>query len=217
MSTVEEARTVIDRLAEELGLAHTDNKGWIKIVCPGTGHKVYVQKTKDLRQIHCSLDLEAEEVGHETFRLPPKGQGGAVKCHIVPTLSNLERALRMIADPSVGQREVNRPRPFAPTRQAVHRPKPVTQPIPEDALEAVPEVEGQTLGDRLAELKRRGRLARARKRVETDLTGRMTMDLALAIEEGRVNEEDVLHVPDLAAREVQEALESGVEIEGVGP
>lgn len=211
--TIEDARVIIGRVSNEAGLIVSENKGFIKIVCLGTGHKLYVQKTGSLGRIDCSLDLPVEEEGKETLRLPLKAPNGAIRCHVVPSADALERALRLIADPESGKREVNRPRPFAPTKGQVHKPRPVAQPVPEMALEPVHTVEGQTLADRLQVLKERGRLARVNRRLENDQTGLLTRELAEAIEDGRVSEDDVAHVPDQATRDVQEAIEAGIEVE----
>lgn len=209
--TIEEARILITRVAEETGLIVSDNKGFIKVISPGTGHKVYVSKTGTLGRIDCSLDLPAEEEGKEVLRLPLKAPNGAIKCHVKPTLEALEQAMRLMANPDTEKREVNRPRPFAANQ--VHRPRPLAQPVPEMALEPIATVDGETLGDRLQRLKERGRLARVNRRLENDTTGMLTREIAEAVEDGRVAEEDLEHVPDRAARDVAEAIGSGVEVE----
>jgi hypothetical protein len=207
--TIEEGRLLIARVAEETGLIVSDNKGFIKVTSPGTGHKIYVQKTGTLGRIDCSLDLPTEEVGKEVLRLPLKAPNGAIKCHVVPTLEALEQVMRLMAAPDTEKREVNRPRPFAANRN----PRPVTQPMPEMALEPVATVDGESLGDRLQRLKERGRLARVNRRLENDHTGLLTRELAEALEDGRISEDDLAHVPDQASREVQAAIEAGVEVE----
>lgn len=209
--TIDEARVLITRIAQEVGLIVSDNKGYIKVVSPGTGHKLYVQKTASLGKIDCSLELPVEEVGKETLRLPLKNGNGAIRCHIVPTLGALEQALRLIGEGD--KREVNRPRPFAATRNTVHRPTPVAPMIPEMALEPVVTVDGETFKDRLQRLKDRGRLARVNRRLENDTTGLLTRELAEALEDGRISEEDLAHTRDQATRDVQEAIDCGVEVE----
>ena len=180
-TTIEQALVVIDRMVSELGLLYNDKgKGFYQVTGTVTKHKIYVQKSRLLRRIDTSLDLAKDllDSAGEQVRVELKSDNGAIKCHVAPSLENLERVLRMLADSTITAHVKNQPRPFAVTKQPVHRPRPITEPVPEIALEPVPE--GGSLEERLAVLRARGRLARINRLLENDATGRLTRDEAEA-------------------------------------
>lgn len=209
--TIEQALIVVERVVNELGLLFSGTgKGFYQIVGPETKHKIYVQKSRSLGRIDTSMDLDADAVDSSgaKFRMELKNGNGSIKCHIAPTLENLERGLRMLANAEIGTHVMNRPRPFAaPAR----KPRPITEPVPEIALEPVPE--GGSLEERLEVLKARGRLARVNRLIENDQTGRLTREEAEAIEDGRISRDDIDHRQDVAQRDVAEAIAAGVEVE----
>lgn len=212
--TIEQALVTIDKVVNELGLLFSaQGKGFYQIVGPTTKHKVYVQKSKRLNRIDTSMDLPTDLVDSAgvPLRVELKNPNGSVKCHVEPSLENLERVLRMLADADIGTHVMNRPRPFAATKAPVHKPRPVTEPVPEIALEPVPE--GGSLEERLAVLRARGRLARVNRLLENDTTGRLTREEAEAIEDGRISPDDLEHRRDVSQRDVEEAIASGIEVE----
>ena len=199
----------MDRIVGELGLLKKYNAGFICIMGPTTKHKVYVQRTKTLGRIDCSIDLPPDD----PMRAELKSHNGSVKCHIVPSLENLERVLRMLGDAATGTHVQNKPpRPFGPApapKVPVHKPRPVVEPVPSVALEPMSE-EG-SLDDRVQRVKERARLARVNRLLENDQTGGLTRADAEAVVDGRIKLEDI--VPrDVGAGEVEAAIEAGVEI-----
>lgn len=201
--TIEQAEILVDRLVEELGLIKSVKSNFIKIDGP-TKHKLYIQTGKTLRRIDFTVDLPQDD----PMRIPLKSPNGSIRCHISPTLESLERALRMLADSSGEKRVENKPRPFTPV---VHRPKPVVAPVPEIAMEPIPE--GGSLADRLTALRDRARRARVKRLLENDQTGRMTMAEAEAVESGVISLEDLSHRLSMSNQAIQEAIECGVEVE----
>lgn len=208
-ASIEDAVSLVTRVASETDLVVSETKSCIKVVSPGTGHKLYVHRTSSLTKIDSTLELEQEPEGRESLRIPLKAPNGAIRCHIVPSLEALEKALRLTADPKSGTRDASQPRPFAAARQ----PRPVVTPLPEAAVTPVPTVEGQTLDERLRVLRDRGRRARAQRLVENDETGTMTHELALRIVSGEISVDDLAHLPSRDARDVADARACGVEIE----
>ena len=211
--TIEQALLVVDRVVNELGLIFSAaGKGFYQVVGPTTKHKVYIQKTRTLGRIDTSIDLDKDLTGAvgEPLRYELKNGNGSIKCHVSPSLENLERVLRMLGDAEIGTHVMNRPRPFTPTKAPERKPRPVTEPVPEIALQPVPE--GGSLEDRLAGIRARGRLARINRLLENDTTGRLTREEAEAIEDGRISADDLEHRQDLAQRDVEEAIASGIEV-----
>lgn len=212
--TIEQALVTIDKVVNELGLLFsTQGKGFYQVVGPTTKHKVYVQRSTRLNRIDTSMDLAADlvDAAGVPLRIELKNPNGSIKCHVAPSLENLERVLRMLADAGVGTHVMNRPRPFAPTKDPVRKPRPITEPVPEIALVPVPE--NGSLEERLATLRHRGRLARVNRLLENDTTGTLTREEAEAIEDGRISPDDLGHRRDVSQRDAEEAIASGIEVE----
>lgn len=207
--SLENVEIVVDRIVAELRLLKKYNASFIQVTGPTTKHKIYIQRSKTLGRIDCSIDLPPDDPMREDLRSP----NGSIKCHIVPSLENLERVLRMLGDATTGTHAPNKPpRPFGPVsapKAPVHRPKPLVEPLPAVALEPMSE-EG-SLDDRLARVKERARLARVNRILENDPTGRITRAEAEAVEDGRIELEDIVHA-DPAAGDMTAAAEAGVEL-----
>lgn len=188
--TLEQARAVIDRVSAELGLLSKDTSGFIKVEGPTNKHRVYVQMSRTLNRIDFTVDLPPDDPMYKQMSNP----NGSIRCHIVPTLEFLERALRMLGDSGLATQVPNKPRPFAPTKAPVHRPKPVAAPVPEAALIPVIDGERLSLEARLKRIKDRAREARINRIMENpDQFGTMTRDEAAALVDGRVEREDLEH------------------------
>lgn len=182
--TQEQARSVIDRVSQELGLLVADTSGFIKIQGPTNKHRLYVQKARTLNRIDSTIALEADDPAYKQLAAP----NGSVACQIVPTLENLERMLRMLGDASLTTQVPNKPRPFAATKAPpARKPKPLELPVPEAELAPVPE--GGSLKDRLAKIKESARKAKVRRYVENH---NLSETDAEAVVEGKVTLEDLL-------------------------
>lgn len=180
--TLEQAQVVIDRVKNELGLLEAHTSGFIKIQGPNNRHRIYVQKSKRLGRIDFTVDLPADDPAYKQLEAP----NGSIKCHIVPTLEQLERCLRMLGDPSLGTQVPNKPRPFAATKQPARKPKAVAAPVAEEVIEPVPK--DRELKDRLSQIKDRVERARAMMIVENpDIYGSHTFDEALDLVQRKVD------------------------------
>lgn len=202
--TQEQARAVIDRVAQELGLLVAETSGFIKVQGPTNKHRVYVQRSRTLNRIDTTLPLPTDDPAYKGLAAP----NGSISCHVQPDLEQLERALRMLADSSVGTQVPNKPRPFAAVKApAARRPKPVAEPMLETALEPVPE--GGSLKDRLRAIRDSARAAKVRRYVENG----MSEDEAEAVVAGKVTAADVGETIRNAteAELSQVAVESGIE------
>lgn len=156
--TQEQARALIDRVAQELGLLVADTSGFIKVQGPTSKHRIYVQRSRTLNRVDTTLPIPADDPAYKGLSSP----NGSIACHVQPDLEQLERALRMLADPAFGTQTPNKPRPFAASKApAARKPKPVAEPVEEARIVPVPE--GGDLKTRLAKIKegaRRGRIQR---------------------------------------------------------
>ncbi len=207
--TIEQAQVVIDRVAQELGLLQTQNSGFLKIEGPTNKHRLYVQKARNLGRIDLTIDLPQDDPAYVQL----KGPCGSIKCHVLPTLEQLERCLRMLGDGSLGKQVPNKPRPFAASKQPPRRPKAVAAPIPESALTPIPE--DGVLKDRLAKIAVAAKRARAMRIVENpDVYGKYSFDEALAIIEGGVDLAELRAQVEAEKRaELGEVLaETGIEV-----
>ncbi len=209
--TLEQARAVVDRVAQELGLLVADTSGFIKVQGPTTKHRVYVQKSQKLNRIDFTHPLPSDDPMYKPLSNP----NGSIACHVVPTLDNLERVLRMLTDPSLGTQTPNKPRPFAATKApAPRKPKPVAEPVLEARLEPIPP--GGSLKDRLAKIHASARKARIRRIMENpEQYGSLSEDEAAAIVDGKAKPEDVKEAADnSAAAELASIVEeTGLQLE----
>lgn len=214
-TTLEQARMKIETVAKELGLLHTDTSGFIKVQGPTNKHRLYVQKSKHLGRIDCTIDLPSDD---PAFKQP--FPNGSVKCQVVPTLEQLERALRMLGDPNIGTQVPNKPRPFAATKAPpARKPKAVSPTVPLEALEEVPDSAGGPskveLQNRLKALKARSRLAKIRRIMENpEQYGHLSEEEAAAIVDGKVAQSDMDEAGRNAeAADLRETLaETGIEV-----
>lgn len=180
--TIEQAQAVIDRVAQELGLLVAPTAGFIKIQGPTNKQRIYVQKARHLGRIDCTIDLPTDDPAYKQLSAP----NGSVRCHVVPDLEQLERVLRMLGDSNLPTQVPNKPRPFAATKQPPRKPKAVAAPVPEEALDPVPE--GDPLKDRIAVIRSRAREARINMILENaDKYGEMSHDEAAALVDGKVD------------------------------
>jgi len=179
--TFEQALALIERVSQELGLIVAETGGFKKITGPTNKHRIYVQKSRTLNRIDFTVELPTDDPMYRQ----PNGPNGAIKCHIVPTLENLERGLRMLGDASLTVQVSNKPRPFAPTR----KPKPVVAPVPAAALEELKLPPGTVeLAERLAIIKQRAREARISMILENpDRFGEMSYEEAESLVDSRVS------------------------------
>ena len=186
--TLEQARAVIDRVSQELGLLNKDTSGFIKVEGPTNKHRVYVQMSRMLNRIDFTVDLPTDDPMYKQMANP----NGSIRCHVVPTLENLERALRMLGDASLAVQVPNKPRPFAPTKTPVRRPKPVSMPVPEAALIPVIDGERLALAARLERIKERVRAAKIARILENpDEFGQVTAEEAAAMVDSGAQREAV--------------------------
>lgn len=159
--TQEQARAVIDRVAQELGLLVADTSGFIKVQGPSNKHRIYVQKSRTLNRIDTTLVLPTDDPAYKALSAP----NGSISSHVTPDLEQLERVLRMLGDSSLTTQVANKPRPFAATKApAARKPKPTDEPVSEVKLEPVPE--GGSLKDRLEAIRDGARQARIRRYME---------------------------------------------------
>lgn len=190
--TQEQARAVIDRVAQEIGLLVVETSGFVKVQGPTNKHRVYVQRSRTLNRIDTTLPIPADDAAYKGLAAP----NGSISCHIQPDLVQLERALRMLADPAFGTQVPNKPRPFAATKApAARRPKPTDEPVAEAAIAPVPE--GGDLKDRLAVLHDRAREARIRRFEENNGLSR---DEAEQVADKKVSLDEVLAQREGAVR-----------------
>jgi hypothetical protein len=158
--TIEQAQTIVERVAKELGLLVNQTSGFIKVQGPGNKHRVYIQKSRMLNRIDTTLPIPSDNPAYKALNAP----NGSIVCHVQPTLEHLETALRMLADPSLGTQTPNKPRPFAVTKTPVPRkPRPTAEPVEEKAL-TIPR--GGDLKERLAKIRESARRARINRILE---------------------------------------------------
>lgn len=181
--TLEQARAVIDRVAQELGLLVADTSGFVKVQGPTNKHRIYVQKSRALNRIDTTLVIPTDDPAYKPLAAP----NGSISSHITPDLEQLERALRMLGDATLTTQVANKPRPFAVSKQSpVRKPKPTDAPV-EVKLEPVPE--GGTLKDRLEAIRQSARKARMRRYVENN---NLTEDEAELVADKKATLEEVL-------------------------
>lgn len=187
--TLEQARVVIDRVAQTKGLLVNETSGFVKIQSPTNKHRIYVQRSKTLNRIDTTLPIPADDPAHKPLSTP----NGAIACHVQPDLVQLERALDMLCDPSFATQVSNKPRPFAATKApAPRKPKPTAEPVEEVKLVPVPE--GGSLEERLARIRDRARLARVNRLLENpEKYGELTQEEAEELIDSKVNLEDFAH------------------------
>jgi hypothetical protein len=160
--TLEQAQVVVDRVAKELGLLVKETSGFLKVEGPTNKHRVYIQRSRTLNRIDFTVDLPTDDPMYKQLGAP----NGSVRCHVLPSLENLERALRMLGDSSLETQVPNKPRPFAASKAPVRRPKPIEQPVPEAALIPVIDGERLSLEARLHRIHERAREARIKRILE---------------------------------------------------
>ncbi len=209
--TQEQMLVLADRLCQELGIHRKDTAGFFQFIGPTTKHRLYVQKSQTLNRIDFTIDLPSDDPMYKQLGTP----NGSIKCHIVPTLENVERALRMLVDTSVGTQVPNKPRPFAATKApAPRKPKPLAEPVPEARLEPVPP--GGSLKDRLAKIHASARKARIRRILENpEQYGTLSEDEAAEIVDGKAKPEEVKELADAsAAAELSQLVEeTGIQLD----
>ncbi len=204
--TQEQARALIDRVAQELGLLVGETSGFIKVQGPTNKHRIYVQRSRTLNRIDITIAIPTDDPAYKPLSAP----NGSVACHVVPDLEQLERALRMLADASIGTQVPNKPRPFAATKApAARKPKPVSEPM-EETVSSEPKLEGLTLKQRLKAIADSSRRAKIRKYTDEGLSE----EEAEAIVSGKVTAKEVHEAADLAAAaELNDVVsESGIEV-----
>ena len=168
----EDAMKLVNGLAQELGLLVTDTAGFHKLVSSATKHYIYIQKSRKLGVINCSLDVPKDEPGTK----PLTKDNGSVRFQIVPELEHLERFLRLLSDPATPPFKAAKNRPFAVTKPpALRQPRPVAAPVPLSAIpaaapggfEADPEdPRPERLQARIHLIKQQSRAARVRRWME---------------------------------------------------
>lgn len=181
---IDQAYAVVDRVAQELGLLVSDTSFGKKIKGPNNKQRLYVQKGLYLGRIDTTLELTPDDPAYVQLQNP----NGSIHCHVRPTLEQLERCLRMLADPSISTQTVNRVRPGAVSKApTAHRPKPVAAPIPEEALKEISvDPARAALADRIAAIARSARAARIRMVLEnSEKYGNLTEAEAEALVDGR--------------------------------
>lgn len=204
--TQEQARAVIDRVAQELGLLVAETSGFIKVQGPTNKHRIYVQRSRTLNRIDTTVPIATDDPAYKALAAP----NGSIASHITPDLEQLERALRMLADATLGTQVPNKPRPFAATKApAARRPKPVAEPMSETVLEPVPE--GGSLKDRLAAIRDSSRKAKIRRFVENNA---LSEEEAEAVVSGKITLESLTESVDNArtAEALELLQESGIEV-----
>ncbi len=215
-----EARNLINKLCEELGLLQRDTSSFIKIHSPANDHNVYVQMTVNMGRIDTSLPLAVDDPMYIGVDSP----NGGIACHVSPSIENLEKVLRMLADPETPKKKSNKNRPFAATKKpdvrklsTVAAPVDVSQTADGTSVDDGPSAPGPTpqseLHERLMVIRDRARKARIARYLENDETGLMTKEQAENIVDGRVNADDIiagLH-DKLNVQTVSELTETGVE------
>ena len=203
--TQEQARALIDRVSQEIGLLVADTSGFIKVQGPANKHRLYVQKSRTLNRIETTVPLATDDPAYVQLPAP----NGSVACKVLPTLEHLERVLRMLGDASLSTQVPNKPRPFAATKAPpARKPKPVALPVPEAELTPVPE--GGSLKDRLAFIHERARKAKVRRYMENN--GLSEAD-AEAVVDGKVSLEDLTASQEAtqSAEALEVMAEAGIE------
>ena len=214
--TIEQARSKIDSVAQELGLLVAETSGFIKVQGPTNRHRIYVQRSRSLGRIDTTLPSADADGAPMPGTKGLSAPNGSVTCHVEPTLEWLEFHLRRLGDASLGTQVPNKPRPFAATKQPARKPKAMAAPVPEEELEPVPE--GGSLKDRVATIRSRARLARINRVKENfekyGFTRPPTDEEAAAIIDGKVSAEDLVEATsNAAASELDETLEeAGIEV-----
>lgn len=212
--TLDEARMLVDRIAQEHGLLVGSTKAFLKVEGPTNKHRIYIQLTKKLGRIDTTLPLPAGEPGTRGLESP----NGSVTCHIEPDLAHLERFLLMLADGSVGSLVTNKPRPFAPSKAPARRPTPIAAPVAPEELEDESTKDDDDpkmveLANRLDEIKRRSRAARIRRLMEDRSCSREEAEEAL---DGRTLSEAIEWLDSRVSLETRDAIrEAGIEVEGL--
>jgi hypothetical protein len=207
--TQEQARAVIDRVAQEVGLLVAETSGFVKVQGPTNKHRIYVQRSRTLNRIDTTLPFASDDPAYKALPAP----NGSVTCQIQPSLENLERGLRMLADASLGTQVPNKPRPFAATKAPARRvPKPVEEPLAESDMELASEGPStKDLKDRIAKIRASAKAAKIRRYVENH---GLTEQDAESVADGHVTLESLIESVDNAAS--SEALdilsESGIEV-----
>jgi hypothetical protein len=184
--TLEQARVVIDRVAQAKGLLVNETSGFVKVQSPTSKHRIYVQRSKTLNRIDTTLPIPADDPAHKALAAP----NGSISCHVQPDLDQLERALEMLCDPAFGTQVPNKPRPFAATKAPpARKPKPTEEPVEEVRLVAIPA--GGSLEERLARIKERARSARVDRIMQNpEKYGAMAQEEAEALVDSKVSLED---------------------------
>jgi hypothetical protein len=203
--TQEQALNLADRLAQELGLIRKDTSSFFRWYNPANKHNIYIQKSRFLNRIDFTVNLPTDD---PMYRQLTAGNG-SISCHIVPSLENVERAMRMMVDAGTGALVQNKPRPFAPTKAPpARKPKPVEEPMPEVKLEPVPQ--GGSLADRLEAIREQARHGKVQRLLQDPETyGEMTADEAEELVDSKVSLEEY-------ARTRKQRLESAVIIAEAG-
>jgi hypothetical protein len=207
--TQEQARAVIDRVAQEVGLLVAETSGFVKVQGPTNKHRIYVQRSRTLNRIDTTLPIPADDLAYKGLAAP----NGSISCHVQPDLEQLERALRMLADPAFSTQVPNKPRPFAATKApAARRPKPVEEPMAESDLEPASDMPSvKDLKDRIAKIRASAKAAKVRRYVENN--GLSEAD-AESVVDGVVTLESLIEsVDNAASAEALDVLaESGIEV-----
>lgn len=214
--TAEMARALVDRIAQEKGLLVNETSGFLKVQGPTNKHRIYIQKSKMLKRIDCTLPVgtfDASGVG-DPGTLPLSAPNGSITCHIVPELAHLERFLLMLADGNMGTQVPNKPRPFAANKVPARRqPRAVAPPVNEFDVGPTEYIAaGGTLDERLSRIASGARKARIRNLMENR---GISEEEAIAILDRKVEEEDVV-ASQTAANELQTGevmREAGIEVE----
>lgn len=215
---IEQAHTLIERLAQELGLLVSDTSFGKKVQGPGNRHRMYVQKGVFLGRIDTTVPIPNDDPAYVGLT----SHIGNIHCHVTPNLEQLERVLRMLADSSLEKQVVSRPRPFAPTKAPRSRqPKPVVEPVPAAELEEP--ITGERdprevmLAERVAAIRQQARAARIRMVLENpEKYGRLSEEEAAALVDGRgrVETDDLVEAArNTVSAETREVLEeTGIEV-----
>lgn len=207
--TQEQARAVIDRVAQEVGLLVAETSGFVKVQGPTNKHRIYVQRSRTLNRVDTTLPIPADDPCYKGLAAP----NGSISCHIQPDLEQLERALRMLADPAFGTQVPNKPRPFAATKApAARRPKPVEAPLTEADLGPISEgPSAKDLKDRISKIRAASKAARVRRYMENNGLSEADAESVVA---GVVTLESLIEsVDNAASTEARELLaESGIEV-----
>jgi hypothetical protein len=193
-----EARNLINRLVTELGLLTRDTSTFIKVHSAANEHDVYVQMTVNLGRIDTSLPIPVDD----PLYIQVKSPNGGIVCHVTPSMENLEKVLRMLADPETPKKKSNKNRPFAATKKPeVRKLSQVAAPVDINASADGTSVDdgpfheptpADKLQERLIDIRDRARKARITRFLENDDTGLMTREQAEAIVDGKVDADDII-------------------------